>query len=237
MMLALGLFVFELRTLPFQEMQRAMSWRHAEQSRVGERPALQFTGPDADTITLTGVLHPELTGGRLSIDMLETMADQGEALPLVEGSGWIHGMFVVESLQTTRTLFFDDGAARRIEFSISLKRADVPLGLMIDQAQSVADTLLDKLGTVIGADLIDGFGGLTDLAERVGLTLPTLPDLTDLQLPPLPDLSAMGDLITAVATFPDLTALGLPNLAQFEDLASMPAPELRNILDLLVRPA
>ena len=56
MMLALGLFVFELRTLPYQEMQRSMSWRHAEQSRVGERPALQFTGPDADTITLTGTV-------------------------------------------------------------------------------------------------------------------------------------------------------------------------------------
>lgn len=237
MMLALGLFVFELRTLPYQEMQRSMSWRHAEQSRVGERPALQFTGPDADTITLTGTLHPELTGGRLSLDMLETMADQGEALPLVEGSGWIHGMFVVESLQTTRTLFFRDGAARRIDFNIGLKRADVPLELMIDQTQTVADALLDKVGNVLGIDLAEGLGGLTDMADLVGITLPELPDLTNLQLPELPDLSAVGDLMTAVDNFPDLSAIGLPNLRQFEDLASMPAPDLRDILDLLVRQA
>jgi uncharacterized protein len=237
MMLALGLFVFELRTLPYQEMQRSMSWRHAEQSRVGERPALQFTGPDADTITLTGTLHSELTGGRLSLDMLETMADQGEPLPLVEGSGWIHGMFVVESLQTTRTLFFQDGAARRIDFNIGLKRADVPLELMIDKTQTVADALLDKVGNVLGIDLAEGLGGLTDMADLVGITLPELPDLTALQLPELPDLTAVGDLVSAVDNFPDLSSLGLPNLRQFEDLANMPAPELRDILDLLVRQA
>lgn len=230
MMLALGLFVFELRTAPFQEMQRSMSWRHPEQPRVGERPALQFTGPDADTITLSGTLHPELTGGRVTLEMLETMAGEGEAWPLVEGSGWIYGMYVVESLETTRSLFFQDGAARRIDFSLSLKRADVPLELMIDQTQSVADDLLAKIGRVLNLDALEGLG------ELAGITLPDLPNLADLQLPALPDLSAVGDLVSAVDNFPDLSPLGLPNLRQFEDLASMPKPELRDILDLLVRP-
>jgi phage protein U len=51
----------------------------------------------------------------VSLALLEAMADGGKAWPLIEGTGMIYGMFVVESLSTTRTVFFRDGAARKIE--------------------------------------------------------------------------------------------------------------------------
>ena len=72
--------------------------------------------------------------------VLQAMADTGDAWPLIEGTGRIYGLYVIESLQTTRTLFFQDGAARRIDFSLSLKR--------------VADTGLE-LGSVLGELLLD----------------------------------------------------------------------------------
>lgn len=61
-------------------------------------------------MTLSGVLLPELTGGRLSLLALEVMANQGKAWPLIEGSGMIYGMFVVESLSLTRSLFLQMAA-------------------------------------------------------------------------------------------------------------------------------
>lgn len=48
---------------------------------------------------------PEVTGGRLSLLALELMAEQGKAWPLIEGSGTIYGMYVIEGLNQTKTEF------------------------------------------------------------------------------------------------------------------------------------
>lgn len=61
MMMVLGLYVFMLRTVPYQELQYQRSWRHAANSRVNRRPSTQFLGPDNDSLTLSGVLLPEVT--------------------------------------------------------------------------------------------------------------------------------------------------------------------------------
>ena len=45
MMMTLGMFVFEVKSLPYQQLQRASQWRHASQSRVGQRPGYQYLGP------------------------------------------------------------------------------------------------------------------------------------------------------------------------------------------------
>ncbi|WP_425281480.1 phage tail protein [Pseudomonas luteola] len=52
------------------------------------------------------------------------MAESGSAWPMIEGTGRILGVWVIESISETRTIFFRDGAARRIEFTLSLKRID-----------------------------------------------------------------------------------------------------------------
>jgi phage protein U len=124
MMLSLGMFVFSLSTLAYQELQRQTNWRHASNSRVGAAPALQFVGRGDDTITLPGILLPELAGSILSLDALRLMANTGKAWPMVEGTGRIYGLWVIESLSETKTLFFRDGTPRRIEFTLTLKRTD-----------------------------------------------------------------------------------------------------------------
>lgn len=137
MMMALGMFVFSLETLAYQEFQRQTAWRHGKTSRIGTNPARQFLGRDDDTITLPGVLLPGLAGSTLSLDTLRMMGDTGKAWPLVEGTGKIYGLWVIEDLGETRTVFFRDGAARRIEFSLKLARID--------------DGRVDLLGSVTGA--------------------------------------------------------------------------------------
>ncbi len=57
---------------------------------------------------------PEITGGRLSLLALEQMRNQGKAWPLIEGSGTIYGMYVIEGLNQTKTEFFRDGIRARI---------------------------------------------------------------------------------------------------------------------------
>ena len=137
MMMALGMFVFSLETLAYQEFQRQTDWRHGSTSRIGTNPARQYMGRGEDSITLPGVLLPGLAGSPLSLDTLRMMADTGKAWPLVQGDGRIFGLWVIESLSETRTLFFRDGAARRIEFNLKLSRID--------------DGRVDLLGSLTGS--------------------------------------------------------------------------------------
>lgn len=110
MMMGYGQFVFSLSTLAYQELQRQTSWRHPSTSVIGARPVRQFLGPGDDSINLSGLLAPEMTGG--------------SAWPLVDGSGVVYGLFVIESLAETHTIFLPDGRARRIEFNLQLARVD-----------------------------------------------------------------------------------------------------------------
>lgn len=124
MLMALGTFVFSLRNLAYQELQRSTAWRHASSARVGARPAHQYVGPGEDTITLSGVLLPPLTGRTASLDTLRQMAGEGRPLSLVDGTGVVHGAWVITELRETRSLLFADGTARRIEFQLGLERVD-----------------------------------------------------------------------------------------------------------------
>ncbi|CDL85136.1 phage tail protein [Xenorhabdus cabanillasii] len=152
MMAALGLFVFMLKTTPYQSLQHQQSWRYGFNNRIGARPAFQFIGPDNDTITLSGSLYPEITGGRLSLLALQLMADSGKAWSFLDGHGMIYGMFVIESLDQTKTEFFADGAARKIDFTVTLKRVDENLGEMFgdlsNQLTEMKNSVSDKLSGV-----------------------------------------------------------------------------------------
>jgi len=145
MMMALGMFVFSLETLAYQEFQRQTEWRHGSTSRIGTNPARQYLGRGDDSITLPGVLLPVLAGSQLSLDALRTMADTGKAWPLVEGTGKIYGTWIIESLSETRTLFFRDGQARRIEFTLSLKRIDDGRVDLLGSAISAGGNILRRL--------------------------------------------------------------------------------------------
>lgn len=145
MLMTLGFFVFDMPTAPYQQLQRQTDWRHPSQSRVGQRPAYQYLGPGDDTITLTGVLYPELTGGRLSLDLLRTMAEQGKGWPLIEGSGRLYGFWSITSISETSSELMRDGTPQKIEFSITLIRVD--------------ESQIDLLGTAINA----GLGAATGL--------------------------------------------------------------------------
>ncbi|NLS55686.1 phage tail protein [Hafnia alvei] len=146
MMLTLGLFVFQLQTLPYQSLQQSLDYRWPSNNRIGQRGAYQFLGIGEDKITLSGVLLPEITGGALSMLALKTMAELGKAWPLIGGDGAIYGMYVVASMTKTQSVFFADGSARRIEFSMTLTRVDESLGAMFGDLQQQANDLAGQAG-------------------------------------------------------------------------------------------
>ncbi len=124
MMMSLGLFVFSLPSLAYQELQRQTTWRHPASERVGARAVRQFVGPGEDSIALSGWVSAELGNGAVSLARLRAMADDGISWPLVGGDGRVLGAFVIESMSETQTLFHVDGTPRRIEFQVQLQRVD-----------------------------------------------------------------------------------------------------------------
>ncbi|TDB52644.1 MULTISPECIES: phage tail protein [Photorhabdus] len=150
MMAALGLFVFMLKTTPYQSLQHQQSWRYGFNNRVGARPAFQFMGPNNDTITLSGALYPEITGGRLSLLALQLMAESGKAWSFLDGSGTIYGMFIIESIDQTKSEFFTDGTARKIDFTVTLRRVDDNLGEMFGDLRTQMTDLKTRVTHKLG---------------------------------------------------------------------------------------
>ncbi len=127
MMMILGMFPFALETTPYESFTRDNSFRHVSSERVGLSPRYQYIGAGEEPITLSGTLYPEISGGDISLEMLRAMAYTGLAWPLVEGTGRIYGMYVITALKQTRAEFFNDGKARKIDFTLSLKKANEDL--------------------------------------------------------------------------------------------------------------
>ena len=125
MMMSLGLFLFEIGTLPYQQLARSSEYRFAESERFGARSAQQFTGEGDDKITLSGALYSgDGFGDFTAIQTLRDMAAAGQSYPLISGTGEIMGQWSIRALDETRTVFFVDGVARKADFTLSLKRGD-----------------------------------------------------------------------------------------------------------------
>ena len=140
MMMVFGLFVFELRTLPYQQLQLSRNWRHVKNDRVGRSAKWQYVGAGENQLTLGGLLYPEITGGNLSLGAVSTMAYTGLAWPLIDGVGQIYGMYVLTETNTTRSEFDRYGKAKKIEFSLTLERCDEDLRERL-QSSSFSDML------------------------------------------------------------------------------------------------
>ncbi|MCJ5509241.1 phage tail protein [Klebsiella pneumoniae] len=140
MMMVFGMFIFTLRTAPYQQLQHAQEWRHVKNDRVNQSAGWQYIGPGEDNITLSGVLYPEITGGNLSLSALETIGFSGRPWPLIEGDGRIYGMYVMTRLERGKTEFDQFGGAKKIEFTLSLSRADADFREKL-QSSSISDAL------------------------------------------------------------------------------------------------
>lgn len=161
MMMVYGMFVFTLRTAPYQTLQHSQSWRHVKNDRVNASAGWQYIGPGDDNITLEGVLYPEITGGNLSLAALNSIGFAGRPWPLIEGTGLIYGMYVMTGLDRGKSEFDRYGNPKKIEFTLSLSRVDADFREKL-QSSSVSDVLNDLKTSAMKAvnSVSDSINGL-----------------------------------------------------------------------------
>lgn len=123
-MLQLGSYQFSISTAAYQELRRVTEYRWSPQERIGQRDALQFTGPGADSVTLNGVVFPGYRGGTGQLDAMRTEAGKGRPLLLVDGLGFVHGRWVIERVEEQQGVFARAGVPRRQGFGLQLRKYD-----------------------------------------------------------------------------------------------------------------
>lgn len=123
-LLSLGMFVFGMDTMAYNELERRMDWRHAKSERFGARAAAQYVGPGEDMVTLSGQLVPEIAGSYASIDRLIEMAGSADSWPLIDGNGNIWGEYRIIAVDQRQRNIMAGGFARATDFAVDLERAD-----------------------------------------------------------------------------------------------------------------
>jgi len=118
----LGPFMFSRDTAAPNQLRRTTEFSWPGQARVGRDPALQFTGPAADTIDLDGVIYPQYIGGLAQVAAMRELAGLGEPQLLVDGRGVVYGKWAILRVEETSTIFLENGTPRKISFKLSLQR-------------------------------------------------------------------------------------------------------------------
>ncbi|MGP3591554.1 phage tail protein [Vagococcus sp. WN89Y] len=150
MMLALGFFIFQQRTLPYQTLNRTTGFNWQSNNRVGKRAAYQYLGPGDSTIDIAGELYPELTGGQISLEVVRAMADRGIPWPLIDGTGKIYGMYIINSVTENGAQFYSNGAPRKISFTLKLTQMDLLQSSAYNKAINKGRDLLEKAQNMLG---------------------------------------------------------------------------------------
>lgn len=119
-MMQLGDYQFSLGTAAYDGFRRSRGWSWPEQERIGRTPALQYTGPELQTIRLSGMILPTYRGGVGQIEAMAAAAGKGEPLMLVDGRGFVYGRWCIVGLDENQSYFAPNGAARRMDFDITL---------------------------------------------------------------------------------------------------------------------
>ena len=133
-MLILGPVVFHLNTAAYQTYQRSTSYNWVTLQRLNtgsipilknltaSGPAAQFINIGEDKIHLEGIIYLQIAGSLFYISFMRTIASLGVPLPLLGCDGGIFGLWLIERIDQTNTIFATRGAPRKVEFKLDLKR-------------------------------------------------------------------------------------------------------------------
>lgn len=119
-LIGLGPYRFSTTALNIQELQRSWEYRWEAVNRVGARPAMQFLGPGEESVRLHGVIFPHFFGGFGQLEQMRADAAKGKKYGVVSGFGRYYGKWCIRTIDDDQTLFFADGAPRKVEFDIEL---------------------------------------------------------------------------------------------------------------------
>lgn len=135
--MTLGFFPFMLETASFDDFDHSTGFKWSSHERIGKRSTHQYLGVDEETVELSGTIYPAFVGQTLSLKSLRNMASNGKPYILISGTGHVLGEFIILDVKDKRSNFMDNGAAQKIDFSLSLKR--------YDDDKSLLETITDAL--------------------------------------------------------------------------------------------
>lgn len=120
-MMILGEYPFSIHTAAYDSLQHSTEYNWQSQQRLGKKPAQQFLGFGEETISLSGLMLPDFSGGMAQIGAMRESAAKGEPLILIDGNGFVMGKWCITKINNTNTVFWGNGSARKIEFAMDLK--------------------------------------------------------------------------------------------------------------------
>lgn len=115
-------FYFNLSTAAFDKLVRDTQYSWAAQGRLGLRPALQFTGMGAETLTLTGSIATLLKAGVGQLQKLRDMAGHEVPLSLTGGNGKSFGNWCITRINEAQGGLLSDGSPRSQTFTLEFTR-------------------------------------------------------------------------------------------------------------------
>lgn len=119
-------FYFNLSTAAFDKLVRDTQYSWASQPRLGLRPALQYTGQGAETLTLSGTIAPLLGAGVGQVEKLREMAGFNVPLSLSRTSNGnqeqLLGNWCITRITENQSSLLNDGTPRSQVFTLEFTR-------------------------------------------------------------------------------------------------------------------
>jgi uncharacterized protein len=115
----------------FETLQRDTQFTWATNDRLSRDPAMQFTGPGEENISIDGRMFPYHFGGLSTIQRLREAGRAGKPYilarfyPLDQPTGYateVIGNFVIKRVRTVEKSIGAIGIAHKIEFTLELTR-------------------------------------------------------------------------------------------------------------------
>lgn len=123
---SLGPFAFEAHGFGLTGISRSLKTPWATIKVPGGLDRLQWLGGDSDGFKVEGVLFPLEFGGQASLAGIQTAAEMGSPLHLIQrlslNAGNVLNLFVIEGVEDNQTFIAANGVARHNTYSIALRR-------------------------------------------------------------------------------------------------------------------
>ena len=115
----------------FETIQRDVQFTWTSADRLSRDPAMQFTGPGEDNISIAGRMFPYHFGGLSTLDRMRKAGRAGKPMimvrfyPLTDPNGYgseVIGNYVIKRVQTVESKIGAIGIAHKVDFTLELQR-------------------------------------------------------------------------------------------------------------------
>ena len=130
----LGDFIFSIRGLAHNGVMITSDYKWESVDKVDGLPFFQYLGEKQETIEITGVFYPKFSENYKTISDIKHSNLISKPNNFISDSGEVLGKFIIASIEENQSFFDKDIGAKRIEFSIKLKK------ISEDQTKDILET-------------------------------------------------------------------------------------------------